>query len=418
MIVFSMRVRTTPKGKRDLIKTVVPLIGPVFFQPGCLNFNVYQDAEEAEVMMLEQKWETREDFDRHVRSPDFKRILAAMELATEKPEVSFYEVETAHGLNDIEKHREEGQTMRNMRNKKVFTLFLFALCSLALVFTFALTPVAVAEEGASSGQQKEGIGDTGTDPRDFAPKFMPYYRYTELKNGLKQHEMVLFGLIPLSKKIALTYEIPLAKEVDVKDTALRDPATGLCGGLLSGGGVVLPNGLPGEGDCEETGVGDMNLRLIAKTPWNFLGGEWMLQTELWFPTATDPTIGSETFRLAPGFTYVKDIGFWPAPGAFFALMNFYDFDVFGESSRGDVSMYKGRWFFMLPLHPSGIYTLPEIQPVYDFENDHFSLWIGPEIGKLLAPGRIVYAKPGFGISPDADAGDREWSFELGFRWFF
>lgn len=105
MIVFSMRVRTTPKGKRDLIKTVVPLIGPVFFQPGCLNFNVYQDAEEAEVMMLEQKWETREDFDRHVRSPDFKRILAAMELATEKPEVSFYEVETAHGLNDIEKIR-------------------------------------------------------------------------------------------------------------------------------------------------------------------------------------------------------------------------------------------------------------------------------------------------------------------------
>ena len=22
----------------------------------------------------------------------------------------------------------------------------------------------------------EGLGETGTDPRDFAPKFMPYYR--------------------------------------------------------------------------------------------------------------------------------------------------------------------------------------------------------------------------------------------------
>ena len=25
---------------------------------------------------------------------------------------------------------------------------------------------------------EEGIGETGTDPRDFAPKFMPYYRFT------------------------------------------------------------------------------------------------------------------------------------------------------------------------------------------------------------------------------------------------
>jgi hypothetical protein len=182
--------------------------------------------------------------------------------------------------------------------------------------------------------------------------------------------------------------------------------------------VVQPNGVPGEGDCEETGLGDMNLRFMARTSWDFLGGDWLLQSELWFPTASDDVIGSELFRLAPGFTYVKDIGFWPAPGAFFALMNFYEFDVFGEQSRGHVNMYKGRWFFMLPLHPSGIYALPEIQPIYDFQNDHFSLWIGPEIGKLLAPGRIVYAKPGFGISPDADEGDREWSLEIGWRWFF
>ena len=100
------------------------------------------------------------------------------------------------------------------------------------------------------------------------------------------------------------------------------------------------------------------------------------------------------------------------------MMNFYQFDTFGDDDRDDVSMYKGRWFFMLPLHPSGIYALPEIQPIYDFEDDEFSLWIGPEIGKLLAPGRIVYFKPGFGIDPDAENGDREWTVEVGFRWFF
>ena len=60
--------------------------------------------------------------------------------------------------------------------------------------------------------------------------------------------------------------------------------------------------------------------------------------------------------------------------------------------------------------------MPEFQPIYDFENDEFSLWIGPEVGKMLAPGRIIYAKPGWGIEPEG--ADRKFTFEAGFRWFF
>ncbi len=97
--------------------------------------------------------------------------------------------------------------------------------------------------------------------------------------------------------------------------------------------------------------------------------------------------------------------------------------MFGEGDRKDVSFYLGRWFLMFPLTPpekgilGGIYALPEIQPLYDFEEDHFSFWVGPEIGKVLAPGRILYLKPGFGVDPDAKEGDRDWTFEVGFRWF-
>jgi len=73
---------------------------------------------------------------------------------------------------------------------------------------------------------------------------------------------------------------------------------------------------------------------------------------------------------------------------------------------------------MLPINEKHkIYLLPEMQPVYDFENSHFSFWIGPEIGKMLAPGRIIYAKPGWGVSPDDTEGDRKFTFEIGFRYF-
>ena len=213
-------------------------------------------------------------------------------------------------------------------------------------------------------QEKEGIGETGTDPRDFAPKFMPYYRYTELENELKQQEFVLFGMFAFAPKFAMTYEIPLAMERDIEDVdafkKLKDE--------IKGGGAVLPGNLPidPEGDGKETGVGDMNLRFFVRTPFKFINFDWLVGTELVFPTANQVELASETFIVKPMVTMVRDIGFWPAPGASFALMNFYGFDAWKDKNRDDVSQYIGRYFFMLPIHPSGIYTLPEFQFIYDF----------------------------------------------------
>ena len=276
----------------------------------------------------------------------------------------------------------------------------------------------------AADQPAGGDGDaTGTDPRGFSPKFMPYFRYTELENQLQEQAVTAFGLLKLSERAALTYEIPVGFKRDVSDTGLRDPETGECGGALQGGPPVLSGGLPTDGDCEETGLGDMNLRFMYKLG-SGLGGDWMIGSQFNFPTASEHLLGSEQFQLGPMVTYVRDFEWWPAPGSFGAFMNFYFFDVFGEGDRDDVSYYLGRWFMMFPLTSpdkgpllGGWYALPEFQPMYDFEEDHFSFWAGPEFGKILAPGRILYLKPGFGVDPDADKGDRDWSFEMGIRWF-
>ncbi len=294
------------------------------------------------------------------------------------------------------------------------------LMPIVLVLMLGTTNAAVAQENVFAAGEDDA---TGTDPRAFGPKFMPYYRYTELENELEQEEVVAFGLIRFSERAALTYEIPLAMKRDVRDTALRDPATGQCGGSLDESlPPLLPSGIPGEGDCEETGMGDMNLRFLYKAG-RALGGDWLLGSQFNLPTASDDVLGTEQFQLGPLFAYVTDFEWYPAPGSFGAFMNFYFFDVFGEGDRPDVSFYLGRWFFMFPLTPpekgllGGIYAMPEVQPLYDFEEDHFSLWVGPEVGKMLAPGRILYLKPGIGIDPDEDKGDRDFTFEIGFRWF-
>ena len=250
------------------------------------------------------------------------------------------------------------------------------------------------EEGEVRGAETE----TGTDPRDFASKFMPYYRFTELENGAKENNMSLFGLIPFNKNFATTYEWPIALERRAPDGAVFGPPTN-------------PNIT---GDDEATGVGDLNMRFFYKqNDWNFGGVLFMPLAELWFPTATEDILGSSQFQLAPGFALVGDMGFWPH--SFAALMNFYQFDVYGDDD-GDVSFYKGRWFFMLPF-PTMTYLLPEIQPIYNFEVDDFSLWIGPEVGQIISDGFILYIKPGWGIDNDQEF-DRDFTFEFGWRWFF
>ncbi len=265
--------------------------------------------------------------------------------------------------------------------------------------------------------------ETGTDPRDFAPKFMPYYRYTELENGLENNALTMFGLFAFTPKFAMTYEIPVAYKNDVTDTALNN-GEGVCstGSFLPGPGLP-PISIPGvQGNCQETGMGDMNLRFMLATNQKLFGGDVMYALQVDLPTATQNFLGTEQTRLGPAFIWVKDIPAWPGPGAFGAFMNFYFFDVEGlsESAAGDTSMYVGRWFVMLPLNAKHkIYALPEFQPIYDFENSHFSFWVGPEIGKMIGDDgkNVVYLKPGFGVDPDFATGDRDFTFEIGWRYF-
>ena len=286
------------------------------------------------------------------------------------------------------------------------------------------------DAGQQAGQQGGGAkkANTGNDPRDFGGKVMPYYRFTKLSNGLEASDFTLFGMWAWSKTWALTYEFPFAREYDIRGT---DACSGLSEGTpcfgdveLGGGGSSFPLGFPYEGDGIEVGMGDSIFRLLMNTKKKVLGSPLILGADMLFPTATKDVLGSETFTIGPIITFVWDMKWWPAPGSFFAMMNIFQIDVWRDSARGDVNRYLGRWFLQLPIQKSHmLYLMIEMQPVYDFEMDHFSFWVGPEFGKAISPndffqnGGALYAKPGWGIAPKEEFGDRDWSFELGFRYF-
>ena len=286
------------------------------------------------------------------------------------------------------------------------------------------------QDAAQQAGQQGGGGQqaqTGTDPRDFGGKVMPYYRFTKLSNGMKTRDFTLFGMWAWSTKAALTYEIPFARYYDIRgtDACASLEETGECFGNVPGGGSdFFPRGFEGRGLGEIAGMGDSIFRMIFNFDTKLFGAGFLPGVDLTFPTATEAVLGGQTFTAGPIFTFVWDLPFWPAPGAFFAQMNIFQIDVWKDPERDDVNRYLGRWFLMFPIQKSHkLYVLIEMQPVYDWEASHFSFWLAPEFGKAWGPteffrnGGAIYVKPGFGINPNAAFGDRDTSFEFGFRYF-
>ncbi len=291
------------------------------------------------------------------------------------------------------------------------------------------------DEGAP-GDGEAVKDNTGTDPRDFSSKLMPYYLYTELENGVTVNQMNLFGMHAFTPRFAMTYDISLAKQIDYSDLGAFQTATaGIPSG--SGFGEVPSGGVPFDDldpDGDVLGMGDASLRFFLRPEqleWSYDDGNTigkkksislMPLVELLFPTATEDVLGGEAMIVSPGFVIVADLpGDAPFGLGFFAMMNFFDFDVYKDNSRESTSRWRGRWFWMQPLSKpgprltDGLYLLTEFQPVYDFNTSDFDFWIGPEFGKAMEWGAI-YAKPGWGI--DTEPEDRDFTFEVGFRYFF
>jgi hypothetical protein len=244
---------------------------------------------------------------------------------------------------------------------------------------------------------------TGNDPRVFINKWTPFYRSIELDNGLTQQDLTAFGGIAFSPVVGVFYELPLAQYRDFSDVPGPTPVTDAIGvGDVSLKFLYRPRGL------------DFHYGKGKKKSGSFLFG-----TDMVFPTGTtDDGLTGNALLLSPIVGLVVDT---PAHG-FFAMLNLYYFDAYKLDQAQDTSRYVGRWFYMQPLTKPGhwwgaIFVMPEFQPIYDFKTEDPSLWIGVEIGKVFAPGRIGYIKPGWGIG-DLEATDRATSFELGFRWFF
>ena len=96
-----------PLDKRnDVIKTLRSIVGPTRAEPGCISCHLNQDVENANVLNYVEEWRSKEDLNRHIRSDQYRKVMAAIDEATDPPEVRFHTIWQTERMEMIRKARD------------------------------------------------------------------------------------------------------------------------------------------------------------------------------------------------------------------------------------------------------------------------------------------------------------------------
>lgn len=102
MVVVKLRSKVVPKKRWDVPKTIHTIIGTTSVQKDCLHCGLYSSTSDDDELMLLEEQESNEALDKHIRSDDFRKVLAVMELAKENPDISFHTVSSTGKFELIE----------------------------------------------------------------------------------------------------------------------------------------------------------------------------------------------------------------------------------------------------------------------------------------------------------------------------
>ena len=87
--------------QKEVMQTLISLIGPASREKGCLNYQVYQGIENRNVFSLLSEWNTREEMDHHIKSDRFGILLGTRSLLYEPPSIRIHTVSNSEGMEMV-----------------------------------------------------------------------------------------------------------------------------------------------------------------------------------------------------------------------------------------------------------------------------------------------------------------------------
>ena len=112
MILSTVRLAISARHKPEVLRTLRVLMGHATARAGCAGFSLLQDVTNPETLTICDRWVTREDLDAHVRSAEYRLLLAVIDLSLTPPDISFDDLEHIGGLDLVQALRAPQHTIR------------------------------------------------------------------------------------------------------------------------------------------------------------------------------------------------------------------------------------------------------------------------------------------------------------------
>ncbi len=102
MITSTIRITASKNPNDEIVRLLRSLIEPTRVESGCVSCGLYKDLHDPSIIIWVEEWNTQEDLERHLRSRQYKKILAAFDMSSEQPDMRFNTVVETKGMKLIE----------------------------------------------------------------------------------------------------------------------------------------------------------------------------------------------------------------------------------------------------------------------------------------------------------------------------
>ena len=72
---------------------------------GCIRCHITRDMNKLNTIHYWEEWQSREDLEKHINSPNYRQLLEIIELSAQKPEIKFLTIAKIEGLEVVETAR-------------------------------------------------------------------------------------------------------------------------------------------------------------------------------------------------------------------------------------------------------------------------------------------------------------------------
>jgi len=105
MIVTTTRMKVTSANQSELFQTILPLLGKVRGERGCVSSHLYMDVGDENSSLLVEEWETQADWDNHLQTRECSVLMGAVSVLCYPQGVEFQLLEYVAGIEAITESR-------------------------------------------------------------------------------------------------------------------------------------------------------------------------------------------------------------------------------------------------------------------------------------------------------------------------